>query len=166
MRALIALGSNLGDRLALLRGAVSSLRAIGRVYQISGVWETAPMYVIDQPNFLNACLALDTDLAALDLLDELQAIERSAGRDRAVRFGPRTLDLDLLALQHVVLDHPRVVVPHPRMHERPFVMHPLAEVAPDWRHPVLGSTVAELAAALPAPVRLDALLTPSETTCD
>lgn len=165
MRALIALGSNLGDRLALLRGAVQAVAAHGRVTDVSSVWETIPMYVVDQPTFLNACLALDTPLDPLALLDALQQIERAAGRDRAVRFGPRTLDLDLLAADDRVLDTPRLELPHPRLHERPFVLHPLAEVDPDWRHPVLGSTVAELAARWPAPTRLPTPLIAPDDSC-
>jgi len=164
MRALVALGSNLGDRLGYLRGAVEALAHHGRVVATSSVWDTAPMYVVDQPSFLNACLVLETDLDALPLLDVLQSIERSAGRDRSIRFGPRTLDLDLLALDDQVVEHPRLTLPHPRLHERPFVLHPLAEVDPDWRHPTLGRTVASLAGDWPAPERLsDPLFVPEES---
>lgn len=165
MRALIALGSNLGDRLDTLRGAVDALAHHGRIIAVSSVWETAPMYVVDQPSFLNACLAMDTDLKPLALLDAMQAIERSAGRDRSIRFGPRTLDLDLLAFDGIGMRDPRLTLPHPRLHERPFVLYPLAEVDPDWRHPALGSTVAELSRSWPAPDRLDASLLVPEESC-
>jgi 2-amino-4-hydroxy-6-hydroxymethyldihydropteridine diphosphokinase len=147
-RAYVALGANLGDRAAALARAVEALRATEgvRVAAVSRAWETAPVGP-PQPAYLNAAVALDTELGALDLLARLHEIERDAGRTRgAERNLPRTLDLDLLLFGGLAIDAPELVVPHPRMHERAFVLEPLAEIAAQEVHPVLGETIAALAA--------------------
>lgn len=133
MRAVIGLGSNVGDRLATLRSAADAIASIGDVRGRSFVYETAPLGGVDQPDFLNAALAIDYAGAPLALLDRLQAIEARHGRDRAKeqRWGPRTLDLDLLWIDGVIVREPRLVVPHPRLHERAFALLPLREVAPE-----------------------------------
>ncbi|HEU4431124.1 MAG TPA: 2-amino-4-hydroxy-6-hydroxymethyldihydropteridine diphosphokinase [Myxococcota bacterium] len=147
-RAYVALGANLGDRAGALARAIESLRATPgvRVVAQSSVWETPPLGP-PQPDYLNAAVALDTELDALALLRRLHEIEAGAGRTRGPeRNQPRPLDLDLLLFGGLVIDAPELTIPHPRMHERVFVLGPLAEIAPDEIHPVLHETIATLAA--------------------
>jgi 2-amino-4-hydroxy-6-hydroxymethyldihydropteridine diphosphokinase len=132
-RAYVALGANLGDRESTLRAAVDALAAVDgiEVVAVSTLRETDPVGVGEQPRFLNGAVALDTTLGPRDLLDHLLAIERRFGRVRvAGEHGPRPLDLDLLLHGDVVLDEPGLTLPHPRLHERRFVVEPLAELAP------------------------------------
>ena len=145
MRAAIALGSNLGDRRALLRRGAEALRGVLANLTLSGVHETA--YVgagAAQPPYLNAAAIGDTTLTARDLLDALLETERQFGRDRPYPNAPRTLDLDLILFGLEILDEPGLVVPHPRFRRRRFVLEPLAEIAADWVDPVTGRTVEEL----------------------
>ena len=132
-RAYVGLGANLGDRERTLRDAVDALGAedgIG-VVAVSTLRETDPVGVGDQPRFVNGVVALDTTLAARELLDRLLALEQRFGRVRVLgEHGPRTLDLDLLLYGDEELDEPGLTVPHPRLHERRFVLEPLAELAP------------------------------------
>jgi 2-amino-4-hydroxy-6-hydroxymethyldihydropteridine diphosphokinase len=141
-RAYIALGSNLGDREATIRDAVAELdREPGiAVVAVSTLVDTEPVGVVDQPRFLNGVAAVDAEQPARDLLALLLDVERRFGRSRegAVPQGPRTLDLDLLLYGDAEIDEPGLVVPHPRMHEREFVLGPLAEVAPGLEVPGKG----------------------------
>jgi 2-amino-4-hydroxy-6-hydroxymethyldihydropteridine diphosphokinase len=130
--AYLALGSNLGDRLGHLQAAVDGLEATPGVHvvAVSRVYETAPVGP-DQPDYLNAVVAIETDLAPRALLERGQALERDARRVRGERWGPRTLDVDVLLVGDAVVDEPDLVVPHPRIGERGFVLAPLADVAPE-----------------------------------
>ena len=145
-RAFIGLGSNLGDREAALRGA---LELLGEdVVAVSSFRETEPVGYLDQPAFLNAAAALETGLEPRALLERLLGVERELGRTReGPRHGPRTIDLDLLVYDDRVIDEPGLVVPHPRLAERRFVLEPLAELDPDVVVPGHGR-VAELLSRL------------------
>ena len=139
MRAYVGLGSNLGEREATLWKALEGLGATERieVVAVSSFRETDPVGVVDQPRFVNAAAALETSLPPRELLERLLDVERSLGRDRAVeeRWGPRTLDLDLLLYGGETIDEPGLEVPHPRLAERAFVLEPLLELDPDLRLP-------------------------------
>jgi 2-amino-4-hydroxy-6-hydroxymethyldihydropteridine diphosphokinase len=152
--AAIALGSNLesgsGDREANLREAVQRLQALGRVTAVSSFYDTAPVGYLEQPNFLNGAVLLETELEPVVLLQGLLQVERAMGRDRSatVAKGPRVIDLDLLLFGETVLESAELTVPHPALRERRFVLEPLREIAPGMVDPVTGRTVAELFEAL------------------
>lgn len=150
--AFLALGSNLGDRLAALEGACAMLREEPDVEIVarSRVYETSPVGgPPDQGPYLNAVIAIRTRLTPDELLERAQAIEQRWGRQRSVPNAPRTLDVDLLMYDDAVIDSPRLQLPHPRMHARRFVLAPLAEIAPEQRHSVTQQTVQQLLANLP-----------------
>ena len=152
-RAYLGLGANLGDRSAMIRTAVEQLRREPdvTVVAVSTVRETEPVGVLDQPRFLNAAVAVDTDLPPRELLDRLLGIERRLGRTRdGPRFGPRTIDLDLLLYGQEQVDEPGLQVPHPRLHERLFALEPLAELDPSLVVPGRG-TLSEIVAGLQSP---------------
>ena len=134
-RAYLGIGSNLGERLAYLQLAVDELASADgvTVVGVSPVYETAPVGGPEQPDYLNAVVALDTTLTAHELLRVAQAVETEAERVRTVRWGPRTLDVDVLLVGDERIDTPDLVVPHPRMAERAFVVVPLADLDPAWR---------------------------------
>ena len=141
-RAYVGLGANLGDREGALRAALAGLDASEgiEVAAVSTFQETDPVDYLDQPRFLNAAAAIETTLAPRELLDALLEVERSLGRTReGPRFGPRTIDLDLLLYGEESFDEPGLTVPHPRLHGRAFVLEPLAELDPDLIVPGRGS---------------------------
>ena len=140
-RAVLALGANLGDPAAALQSAVDALAGAGRVLAVSGVYRTAPVGGPPQPDYLNAVVLLDTAFAPGELLDFAHSVEAAAGRERLERWGPRTLDVDVLAYDDVVRSDPLLTLPHPRAHERGFVLAPWAEVAPDATIPGHGRVV-------------------------
>ena len=150
MRAFVGLGSNLGDREGTIARAVDLLSAAAGVdvVAVSQLRKTEPWGPVEQPVYLNGAIELETELPPRALLDVLLAVEQALGRDRTgERWGPRTIDLDLLLYDEVELDEPGLSVPHPRLHERRFALEPLAELAPDAVVPGRGR-VSELLAAL------------------
>jgi 2-amino-4-hydroxy-6-hydroxymethyldihydropteridine diphosphokinase len=145
----LSLGSNLGDREANLREALERLETAGvRVLRRSSVYETEPQDLRDQPWFLNAAVEVNTDLFPLQLLSAIQNIERGMGRRRVTSKGPRNIDIDILFYGRSVIHAADLQVPHPRIAQRSFVLEPLAEIAPELRHPVNAKTAREMLAAL------------------
>lgn len=148
--AYLSLGSNLGDRLDMLSRAVRSLEQPGtRVLQVSSVYETAPQGKTDQPDFLNIAVRVETALAPPDLLVHVQQVELALGRVRTVRWGPRTVDIDILLYGGEIVAWPELELPHPRMLERAFVLIPLLELDPSLALPHTGERLRNYCERLP-----------------
>jgi 2-amino-4-hydroxy-6-hydroxymethyldihydropteridine diphosphokinase len=149
----LGLGSNLGDRAAHLRGALHALRELGDVLAVSRVYETEPVGFRDQPDFWNLVVQMHTEMESPPLLSALKRIEHALGRVKAFRNAPRVIDIDILAYDQQVLRTDELEIPHPRLHERTFVLYPLAEVAPHFRHPATGQSITEMIEELATPTR-------------
>lgn len=145
----LSLGSNLGDREQNLRDAVRRLGSVGTLQTISSIYETEPVEFTDQPVFMNCAVGLETSASPDQLMVELLEIEKAMGRQRVQKKGPRIIDLDILLFGDQVVNLPALTIPHPSMHQRRFVLEPLAEIAPQARHPVLEETARELLEELP-----------------
>ena len=147
--AYLSLGSNVGDSIENLRKAISRLGSLGRVAAVSSFYETEPVEVTDQAWFVNCAVALETGLDSAELMSEILRIEREMGRRRMVKKGPRTIDIDILLFGDEVRSGPELIIPHPAMAQRRFVLAPVAEIAPEVRHPVLKKSIGELLADFP-----------------
>ena len=153
--AYLGLGSNLGDKRRNLRLALDFLGSECRVLATSSLYSTEPVGHLEQAWFLNSAARVETERSPHELLELIQAIENRLGRVRTIPNGPRTIDIDILLFDGLVIDSSGLTIPHPRMHERRFVLEPLAEIAAHVIHPVLGATIGELLGRLPATHRVE-----------
>ena len=150
MEVIIAFGANIGDREKTIGLALSALEGrVGQILLRSSLYETEPLLdsecpVLEQDKFINGVVLVETSLQPEELLKTLQGIENELGRERTLHWGPRTIDLDIIAIGDLVINSPELVVPHPEMAKRGFVLEPLAEILPEWAHPVSGVSVREL----------------------
>ena len=146
----LSLGSNVGNREANLEDAISRLGQMGNVVAVSSFYETEPVEVTSQPWFLNCAVKFDTEKMPKQLLKGILDLEREMGRRRTQNKGPRNIDIDILLFGSSIVETKGLTVPHPALHERRFVLEPLAEIAPEVRHPVFKKTIREMRDALPA----------------
>lgn len=152
----LGLGSNQGDRDLYILRAIAEIGKLpsSRITAVSSFYDTEAVGPVQQPDFLNAAIRLETPLPPEELLRELKRIETGLGRTGGVRWGPRRIDLDILLYGDLVMDTPELTIPHPRLHERRFVLEPLVEIASETVHPVMGQAVSQLLAELPAGQRV------------
>ncbi len=146
--AYLGLGSNLGDRKANINTALAELVRSGRVRlrRVSSIYETKPVGIEDQPDFLNAAAEIETELAPKDLLATIREVERRVGRKKTLKWGPRVIDIDILLYGDERRVEENLEIPHPEMHKRAFVLTPLAEIAPSVKHPILCLTAVQMSA--------------------
>ena len=146
MKVYISFGSNIGDREYQINEALRKLEQIQdtKLLAVSSLYETVPVVGVEQDDFLNGAAVVETSLTPISFLNEIQRIELELGRERKIHWGPRTIDLDVLLIDEIVIEHDRLKVPHPFMHERSFVLIPLAEIASEAVHPVLNKKIREL----------------------
>jgi 2-amino-4-hydroxy-6-hydroxymethyldihydropteridine diphosphokinase len=144
----IAFGSNLGDRECNLRTALELIKKKMKVLRVSSTYETEPMYIEDQNWFLNSVAKMETDLAPRELLEYLKDVEKRMGRQKVIRYGPRIIDMDILFYGKEVVTQNDLRIPHPKIHERPFVLVPLVEIEPDFVDPLRGKTILQLLSEL------------------
>jgi 2-amino-4-hydroxy-6-hydroxymethyldihydropteridine diphosphokinase len=145
----LSLGSNLGDRAANLRTAIEKLSDLGTIVATSSFYETEPVELTSQPWFLNCAVKLDTEKMPRQLISAILNLEQGMGRQRKQQKGPRNIDIDMLLFGTSIIEIPGLTVPHPKLHERRFVLEPLAEIASDVRHPIFKRSIRELRTALP-----------------
>ena len=143
-RVFIAIGSNLGDRVSYCREALDEIAAFSRITKVSSLYETDPVGKEDQPEFINCAVEINTELSAEELLKELNLVEEKLGRVRHEKWGPRTIDLDIIFYSDKIINEENLEIPHPRAHLRRFVLEPLCEIAPEFIHPKLNLSVSEL----------------------
>lgn len=141
----LSLGSNIGDRENFIKSAIELLKMKVVVQKISSLYETAPWGKTKQPNFLNICLVGETDLEPDELLEFIHETETHVGRTPSFKWGPREIDIDILFYDHQIVKAESLIIPHPHLEERAFVLVPLAEIAPKYKHPVLKKTIDQLA---------------------
>ena len=162
----IGLGSNVGDREGNLNKAAGLLRNEMKLLKISSMYETEPMYLTDQPWFVNCVAKFETNLAPKELLERLRNIERRLGRQENVKYGPRSIDLDILFYGNEVINESDLKIPHPKLYERRFVLVPFVEIEPDRVHPIYGTSVAALLANLDSNERVLKLQRQAHGTSD
>ena len=143
------MGSNIGNREGNLRAAIERLRELGNVTAISSLYETEPVEFTEQPWFLNCVVALETERTPRELLEGMLEMERAMGRERVQPKGPRVIDLDIVLFGEQIVEEPQLKIPHPAMHLRRFVLEPLAEIAPEAKHPRLNQKARQILADLP-----------------
>ncbi|MGM9805428.1 MAG: 2-amino-4-hydroxy-6-hydroxymethyldihydropteridine diphosphokinase [Candidatus Aphodosoma sp.] len=146
MRLILSIGTNMGDRMSMIRRSLHLLETAGNVETVSAAYETSPWGFVSQHKFINIALTIDTPLSAEEALEATQTVERQLGRTTKSHNGytDRPIDIDLIDAGGVILDTPRLILPHPLMQQRNFVLYPLCDIAPQWYHPILKLTASEL----------------------